>query len=299
MSLRWCFTVNNYLPDDVERISTLVSSGTATYAVFGYERGDSGTEHLQGFVRFTKQYRLAAAKALISPRAHLEPARGNDKQASEYCKKEGNFVEHGELPTARKGNDYTQLRDWLVSLDAKPSLSEVAKLYPGLALRHAGSLPGFIDHFFPPPAMDPSLEPRGWQRELGQTLDGVTNDREVIFIIDPEGNKGKSWFARWYLSQHPNDVQILSVGKRADIANTIDESRRVFLFDIERSQSQFLDYSILEGLKNGRIFSPKYMSRIKWLTHVPHVVVMMNETPDMEKLSVDRYNLIWLNEFNA
>jgi hypothetical protein len=50
----------------------------------------------------------------------------------------------------------------------------------------------------------------------------------------------------------------------------------------------------LEELKNGYVFSPKYESKNKSFP-TPHVVVLMNETPDRSKLSADRYSITILN----
>ena len=64
------------------------------------------------------------------------------------------------------------------------------------------------------------------------------------------------------------------------------------LFDCPRSkQGEYIQYDFLEEVKNGYVFSGKYEPRIKRFK-VPHVVVAMNEYPDMEKLSADRYNII-------
>lgn len=93
---------------------------------------------------------------------------------------------------------------------------------------------------------------------------------------------------------HENS-QIIVPGKKADMAYVVMESSRVFFFDCPRSkQGDFIQYDFLEEVKNGYIFSPKYESRIKKLA-TPHIVVLMNEYPDMSKLSEDRYSVTVLN----
>lgn len=37
--------------------------------------------------------------------------------------------------------------------------------------------------------------PKPWQESLLQKLQGPSNDREVIFVIDLEGNAGKTYFS--------------------------------------------------------------------------------------------------------
>lgn len=66
--------------------------------------------------------------------------------------------------------------------------------------------------------------------------------------------------------------------------------------DAPRSkQGEFIQYDFLEDVKNGYVFSTKYESRVKTLDNV-HVVVNMNETPDMSKLSADRYHIIDISD---
>jgi hypothetical protein len=132
--------------------------------------------------------------------------------------------------------------------------------------------------------------PRQWQTDLAGVLDApCDDDRSVLFYVDEEGGKGKSWFQAWYLSTRPERAQVLSAGKRDDIAHTIDKSKLVFFFNIPRGGMEYLQYTILEQLKDRMIYSPKYNSTMKYLSGVPHVVVFCNEQPDMEKMTGDRY----------
>lgn len=91
----WCFTLNNYTNEEVEKLSSL--GDNVVYCVFGKEVGDNGTPHLQGFISFKTRIRMGPVKAIIGERAHVEVAR--DIPASiKYCKKDGNFIEIGSCP---------------------------------------------------------------------------------------------------------------------------------------------------------------------------------------------------------
>lgn len=90
VSKRWCFTLNN--PGD-----KVPDKDGCRYLVYGQEIGESGTPHLQGFVVFSTNKRLAGCLKWL-PGAHFEKARGTNLEASSYCKKDGNFVEEGTLP---------------------------------------------------------------------------------------------------------------------------------------------------------------------------------------------------------
>jgi len=96
---RWCYTLNN--PTSEPTLATDV-----VYHVYGREKGESGTPHLQGFVIFNRQKLLTQVLQMI-PNCHWEVARGKNSQAANYCKKDGDFVETGELPpeSNAKGNE--------------------------------------------------------------------------------------------------------------------------------------------------------------------------------------------------
>jgi len=136
---------------------------------------------------------------------------------------------------------------------------------------------------------------RDWQAELNTYLNGEINEREIVFIVDRTGNKGKSWFFRYYEQNHEENCQIILPGKKADMAHVLQEGKRSYLFDCPRSkQGEFIQYDFLEEIKNGNVFSGKYESKNKRFD-IPHVAVAMNEDPDMDKLSRDRYKIINLN----
>ena len=109
-SKRWCFTLNNYVDDDIE----LIRSWETKYIVFGKELSTTLTPHLQGFVIFTKNKRLRAVKKLHD-RMHWEIAKGTSDQAADYCKKEGLFEEHGVLTQQGKRTDLEMAIDEIKS----------------------------------------------------------------------------------------------------------------------------------------------------------------------------------------
>lgn len=89
----WCFTINNYTLEDELRLQSLPFQ----YMVYGRERGANNTPHLQGYVYFTSA-RTRSAVSKDIPRAHLEKRFGSHKQASDYCKKEGDYWQLGDCP---------------------------------------------------------------------------------------------------------------------------------------------------------------------------------------------------------
>ena len=286
----WCFTLNNFTPADLDRLSAPIEG--VEYIVFGRETGESGTPHLQGTVCFQSRKRLQQVVTIIG-QAHCSVTRFLT-QSIEYCKKDGDVTEWGEAPnTGSKDEKRSDLEDFKASVKEGVSLiselreihSSVCALYPRFVREYIG------DHR--EEIKVPAHPLRDWQARLNQSLLLEPDPRTITFVVDKTGDQGKSWFARYYCDIHAN-AQIIVPGKKADMAYIVEEDNRVFFLDCPRSkQGDSIQYDFLEELKNGYVFSGKYESRIKKLK-TPHVVILMNEDPDMSKLSQDRYQIIQL-----
>ena len=301
---RWVFTLNNYTAGEEQALADLLESDHVTYGVYGRETGESGTPHLQGYVVFSDQKTFNQAKQLLGSRVHLEVSRGTPKEASDYCKKEGDYNEYGELPDVsnpgKKGGQWAELRDWILELNesggSRPTDADLASRFPSLFGTHYRGVVKFIDALYVRPSRQIGSPRDGWQRELEQQLGGEPDERSVTFLVDGDGNSGKSWFAAYMMKKEPMKTQILRIGKRDDLAHSIDPRKSIFIFDIPRGQLQYLQYNVLESIKDGYVFSPKYESTLKEIEHNCHVVVMCNEKPDMSALTEDRYNIITISE---
>lgn len=101
-----CFTINNYSLD--EELLLLCHSKPITYVIFGYEVGkDKGTAHIQGYMESSYSMRFTTWKRTPGlERAHIEPRKGSQKQAIDYCKKDGNFIEWGEKRKSVQGQRF-------------------------------------------------------------------------------------------------------------------------------------------------------------------------------------------------
>lgn len=286
----WTFTLNNYTDEDVARLS-LPLPGTVAYLIFGKEVGESGTPHLQGYVSFKNRVRMQHVLAFTG-QAHLEIARF-PQRAIEYCKKEGDFYEFGVAPAVTQGKrtDMEAFKDSVKS--GIYDFAELRELHSEICAQYPRFVKEYVDDNKPKYRV-PCHPLRPWQANLHARLALTPNDREIIFIVDVTGNHGKSWFARYYCNHHEK-AQIVVPGKKADMAYAINDDMRVFFFDCPRSkQGDFIQYDLLEELKNGLFFKNKYESRMIELAP-PHVVVLMNESPDPTKLSADRYTIIRLD----
>lgn len=100
----WCFTLNNYDEGDIATLRNIMDgSALVSYLVFGREVGENGTPHLQGYVEFTTRWDLRRCQRSFLMGAHFEQRRGTPQEASDYCKKDGDWEEVGTLSRVTQG----------------------------------------------------------------------------------------------------------------------------------------------------------------------------------------------------
>lgn len=176
----YCFTLNNYTEAECELLRQL--GGYVKYLVFGREVApDTGTPHLQGYVTFNSPATLAAAKRKISPRAHLEPAKGSAADNFDYCSKDKDFEEFGVRPIRQPGKR-TDLEDVKQAILDGKTLAEA--ILEGKARSYQGiKMYDFIRRkIYRRPAMDKP---------------------ELVICIGPSGTGKTSW-AEQYLGDYEN-----------------------------------------------------------------------------------------------
>lgn len=309
-SCDWVFTWNNYTDVQERVLRTIGETRTDDYGylVYGRETGGQGTPHLQGFIQFSTRKRRSFVQRFLNPGAgpgshiHLEPRRGTPEQAIAYSKKDGAFVEFG-IPIERHdhpGGGQGQRSDLIEFVDAirregPLSLRQMIDRYPLIQARY----PRFAEQVMaameeaPVPEMHPL---RDWQADLGVRLRMNPDPRKIIFVVDRTGNCGKSWFIDYWCYLH-DSAMVLHPARHCDMAYILKQTRpkpKTVFIDCPREKLDYFSYTFLEDLKNGRVLSTKYET-VFMKFNAPHVVVMMNEQPDLSKLSWDRVEVITLN----
>lgn len=100
-SCNWCFTLNNYTDEDLKRIDTYHQGHSDSFIIYGKEKGESGTPHLQGYIHLPQPRAFTAIKRIV-PTAHIEKAKGTPAENITYCSKEGDVTKYGQTPMTQQ-----------------------------------------------------------------------------------------------------------------------------------------------------------------------------------------------------
>lgn len=129
MGKYWCFTWNNFQEDYIKYFENL----KCNYFIIGKEIGESGTPHLQGYIEFASNIRFEALKK-INSEVHWERRIGSAEQASTYCRKDGDFIEHGTMSSPQQGKrtDLDSIRDLVNEGKGMKDIIEVCSNYQSI-----------------------------------------------------------------------------------------------------------------------------------------------------------------------
>lgn len=281
----YCLTINNYTQDDEDRLRRVIDE-QCTYGIYGKEIGEQcATPHLQSYIQFVKKVDFNKVKKLF-PTAHIELAKGTAKQNRTYCSKEGKVYEKGQI--VESGDKFKQIVDYI---DTTPSVTytQLLRLYPAICARYKDYVQDLLDSKQQAQIKKTAIEqPYPWQSTMITELTTTEpHDRHIIWIYDKKGNNGKTHLAKYLVDNH--NAFYTNGGKHADILYAY-KGQPIVILDYPRDSEEYVSYGMIEQLKNGIFFSPKYESQMKRF-NTPHVVVMANFKPDTTKMSRDRWDI--------
>ena len=296
-TLAYCATLNNWTQADWDVLTR--PNPRLQYIIIGQEVGENGTPHLQIYFQLIKQTKFTTIHNWGGPwgRMYFESARGTHLEASEYCKKDGNFVEIGEIKEmGRKGarSDLDAIKEAIKNGDKYDTICEehfntasrCSKfIKERVQARDSGKQVTELQKHYE------NFVPRPWQQALLDILTEEACPRKIHWYWEMTGNVGKSYLTT-YIGATMNAC-VLTGGKKVDMAYIFAQKPTdIVIFDLARTTEgeHILDgvYSLAEDLKNGRVVSTKYESKTVFFK-IPHVIFFANFTPDMRKWSEDRY----------
>ncbi len=247
----YAFTYNNG-NSEIAQLSQYFSN--AQY-VFQEERGEEGTDHLQGVVRWPNKKTFEVLKK-DWPKIHWEVCKSHKswKKSLEYCTK----VE------SRVGGVFTNIK----GLEWRSTLRD---------------------------PMD-GLELYGWQRNILTLIKEQADLRTINWVWEETGSIGKSVLVK-HICMHYNATMIGGASKDGKycvkewLELNPNKDLDVVIYD-QPMCNNFMNYAALEEIKNGCMFSPKFKSGCV-LFNSPHIIVFANFYPDKEKMSKDRWKIVY------
>lgn len=189
----YCFTINNWTEEDKSTLQTLYNAENHRYLCFGFEIGDQGTKHIQGYICFNQRRTFRWVKNHLPSGAHIEQAKGSPHQNREYCRKEedeehGEFCEYGQPPAGQGAR--TDIDEFLAGIREGKSLLELADTHGSYILRYHRGAAALRCMY---------SKPRDWKSEVfvywGKTGTGKTK-KAFIEMCDKKAfiYPGGGWF---------------------------------------------------------------------------------------------------------
>ncbi|UDN67456.1 replication-associated protein [robinz virus RP_244] len=134
---------------------------------------------------------------------------------------------------------------------------------------------------------------RPWQNDVREYIRGAIHDREVLAVVNPTGNIGKSWFCR-YVRAYRLGTVIPPMGRMEDISAMVmcKPVDRCYVIDVPRGIRLTSDFwNGIELLKNGYCYDKRHSFKDRTFP-IPHVIVFMNEVPERARLIEDRWRYL-------
>jgi len=119
--------------------------------------------------------------------------------------------------------------------------------------------------------------------------------RDLYWVYDKDTARGKSFLLKyidWKLKSMGCKVLTLTNAASKDIAFAWN-LEEVVLFDYTKSNDGHINYGIIEQLKNGRVFSPKWASGTK-IAPQPYILCFANFIPKLSDVDDLRWTVIHL-----
>jgi len=256
---------------------------------------DTKKDHWQGYIEFPTSQN---PKALLKyNNGFWSNRKGSQVQAYNYATKLDTRKDPLQLPISNfapeskqgKRSDLDGMRSIILGkrsradLYQEPLLDEVMAKFPKWVL-------GVFAH--KPTPKNETFVPYPWQQSIIDETLLPPHPREIIWIYDTEGNKGKSSLCTYLATNY--GALVIENCKTADIAYTYD-NQSIVCWDLTRTTEDKVNYAPMEAIKNGRIFSPKYESTVKYFPK-PHVIVVCNFKCPEGIFSPDRLRFICLDD---
>lgn len=264
-------------------------------------------EHTHVVVDFGKRVQSRNARFLdfdsIHPHISLIKKPLEWKKACKYICKEDKSVILREEDKFEEGFDIQSVWGHATLEDALTNMSSLRDALPTIALYNVKKQVWGREIECPIKSPEDMYK---WQAQIYGTIMTKPNYREVVWIADEEGCKGKTQFIKYCAINHPGKVMwIEPSGTTRDIIHVVMEQIKggwrgdTVMINLPRSATSGSDmghvYRVIETLKDGMIYSSKYSGGTMLIPSC-HVIVMSNMLPERHRLSADRWCVYTISE---
>lgn len=125
-----------------------------------------------------------------------------------------------------------------------------------------------------------------WQERIVHIAKQKPNDRVIHWFWEKNGCTGKTTLCKYLAVKY--DAVVLNNCSSRDGSFALPNDPKIVVVNLTRSNEGHINYGLLEAIKDGLIFSPKYESKMK-IFNSPHVFVFANCEPDTAMMSKDRW----------
>ena len=304
----WCFTCFDFSIPTTGALRTWYDKKPREihYLIIGFEVCPvTRLPHLQCYVELVDRERLADMKSMPVPNNfHWEPRWSTSTYAVNYCRKDRRYWEVGihqddRRDQARRANStlWTRIREDIQSHDSFTDVLMDKSLTAYVSSRMLWAATVFNARPRSKFYLDLDAPGFQWQGMLARFLVCTTpDDRTVHFVVDTEGNRGKSKVVKWLVA----NKNALVMPNEMKAAANIWDGHRICLSDCPRdTPPSSYPYKVMESLKDGVLVNTKYQVQMRVSVTPPHCVVLCNTPPELWRLTADRINIIDLSAIYA
>lgn len=180
-------TINNWT---IPMLNAITAMPIITYGIMGEECGEeAGTDHLQGYVQLNQAQTISAFQKKLQKvgvKCYIAIAKGTPAQNFDYCSKEDETHEWGEMKKQGKRNDLKEIHDMI---QGGASMKEIREEYPGDWYRYRRAFEEHRKQVSAERVLEEIKEEmkdvvlRSWQQDVVDKLLAQTN-RQVLWVVD-------------------------------------------------------------------------------------------------------------------
>lgn len=139
----YVFTINNYSDLDMAQVILLQEISGCDYICAGFEVGESGTPHIQGYVHFACQKEVSTINNALFRASVRKQKAWIDSDAYKYTQKDGDYWEWGARPQGGKNSSAIQNKI-IEMVKQGASYREINELFPAYCLHNGSKLKAYI-----------------------------------------------------------------------------------------------------------------------------------------------------------